>query len=104
MSDQTEIDSGILDLVATKREDILRLAHERKAFNVRIFGSVARGEATETSDVDFLVTFAPNYTLWDHIGLIQDLSELLGRKVDVSTDDTLRERFRDRILSEAIPL
>jgi hypothetical protein len=65
---------------------------------------VARGEATDDSDIDFLVDFETGYTLWDHIGLVQDLSELLGRRVDVSTDETLRERLRERILREAVPL
>jgi hypothetical protein len=96
--------AGIAVLIGDKREDILRLARARKAHNVRLFGSVARGEATEDSDIDFLVTFDPDYTLWDHIGLMQDLSELLGRRVDVSTDGTLRERLRERILREAVPL
>lgn len=95
---------GIDDLLKDKRDDILRLASARKAYNVRVFGSVARGEATETSDVDFLVTFEPSYTLWDHIGLIQDLSELLERDVDVSTEDTLKSRIKGRVLQEAKPL
>jgi uncharacterized protein len=95
---------GIRDLLTDKREDILRLAKMRKAYNVRIFGSVARNEATEHSDVDFLVTFEPDYTLWDHIGLMQDLAELLKRDVDVSTDDSLKERIRERVLREAVPL
>jgi predicted nucleotidyltransferase len=104
MPDQRKPGLGIDDLLVEKREDILRLAGARKAYNVRVFGSVARGEASESSDIDFLVTFEPGYTLWDHIGLMQDLTELLGRSVDVSTDDTLRERIRERILREAVPL
>lgn len=96
--------AGIPELLAGKREDILRLAQQHKAYNVRVFGSVARGEATDDSDIDFLVDFEMGYTLWDHIGLVQDLSELLGRRVDVSTDETLRERLRERILREAVPL
>lgn len=96
--------AGIEDILADKREEILRLAQQHKAYNVRVFGSVARGEATDSSDVDFLVTFEAGYTLWDHIGLIQELSELLGRRVDVSTDETLRARLKERILREAVPL
>jgi predicted nucleotidyltransferase len=95
---------GIDDLLKDKRDDILRLANARKAYNVRVFGSVARGEAIETSDVDFLVTFEPNYTLWDHIGLIQDLAELLGRDVDVSTEETLKSSIKGHVLQEAKPL
>jgi predicted nucleotidyltransferase len=97
-------DESIRNLLTEKREDILQLAQARKAYNVRVFGSVVRGEATEDSDIDFLVTFRPNYTLWDHIGLMQDLAELLGRDVDVSTDATLRDHVRARVLREAVPL
>lgn len=97
-------DESIRDLLAEKREDILRLAQARKAYNVRVFGSVACGEATKDSDVDFLVSFDPDYTLWDHIGLMQDLAELLGRDVDVSTDATHFEHLRARVLREAVPL
>jgi predicted nucleotidyltransferase len=100
----TRTGPDINDLLRDKRDDILRLVRQHKAGNVRIFGSVARGEATEASDVDFLVDFQPDYTLWDHIGLMQDLADLLGREVDVSTEETLRERIKDRILREAVPL
>jgi predicted nucleotidyltransferase len=95
---------GINDLLKDKREEILRLAENYHATNVRVFGSVARGEATEESDVDFLVDFEPDYTLWDHIGLMQDLAELLERQVDIGTEDTLKERIKGRILREAVPL
>jgi predicted nucleotidyltransferase len=104
VSGEPKAGRGINKLLQDKREDILRLARARKAYNVRVFGSVARGEATEDSDVDFLVRFEPDYTLWDHIGLVQDLVELLGCEVDVSTDDTLQERIRERVLREAVPL
>ncbi|MCD4685264.1 MAG: nucleotidyltransferase family protein [Anaerolineae bacterium] len=95
---------GIADLLADKRDAILCLARARKAHNVRVFGSVARSEATDASDIDFLVTFAPDYTLWDHVGLRQDLAALLGREVDVSTDAMLRDYMRERVLNEAVPL
>ena len=104
MVDRLSAGLGIEDVIGSRREDILRLAKTYKAYDVRVFGSVARGEATENSDVDFLVRFEPDYTLWDHIGLMQDLAELLGRAVDVSTDDTLKERLRDRVLREAVSL
>jgi len=100
----TESSLGIDELLRDKRHDILRLAQARHAYNVRVFGSVARSEASEASDVDFLVDFEPGYTLWDHIGLMQDLSELLGRDVDVATEDTLKQRVKDRILHEAVAL
>lgn len=95
---------GMYEILGAKRAEILRIAAQHKAFDVRVFGSVARGEATPTSDVDFLVRFRPDYRLWDHIGLSQALSDLLGRRVDVCTDDTLKAGLRDRILHEAVPL
>lgn len=96
--------TGIDDLVWGKREEILRLARKYGASNVRVFGSVARGEATDRSDIDFLVDFPPDYSLWDRIGLMQDLEELLGRRVDVVLAARLREMIRDEILRDAVPL
>ena len=92
------------ELLTTKRLDILRIANEHGARNVRIFGSVARGEARPDSDVDFLVEFEPGRSLLDHAALLLDLQELLGRPVDVTTDRALRPLLRARILREAIPL
>lgn len=104
MADKRATGLGIEDVIGAKREDVLRLAQRHGAYNVRVFGSVARGEATANSDIDFLVAFKPDSTLWDHIGLMQDLAELLGREVDISTDDTLKERLKERVLREAVPL
>ena len=95
---------SIRELLQEKREEIIRIAAEHGASNVRIFGSVARGEARLDSDVDFLVELEPNRSLLDHVALIQDLEDFLGRKVDVATDKGLQERVRDRILNEALPL
>ena len=92
------------ELLTEKRDEILSLATKYGAFNVRIFGSVARGEETADSDVDFLVELEPGRNLLDRIALMQDLEDLLGRKVDVATVKGLREYFRDRILNEAVPL
>ena len=91
-------------LVQEKREEILSIAAQYRADNVRIFGSVARGEDREDSDVDFLVDMEPEHSLLDRIGLMQDLEDLLGRKVDVATVKVLRDFCRDRILDEAVPL
>ncbi len=91
-------------LLKEKREDILRIATQHGASNVRIFGSVARGEARPDSDVDFLVELESGRSLLDRVALIQDLEDLLGTKVDVATDKGLRERVRDRILNETVPL
>lgn len=95
---------NIGELLKEKREDILRIATQHGASNVRIFGSVARGEAKPDSDVDFLVELEPGRSLLDRVALIQDLEDLLGTKVDVATDKGLRDRVRDRILNEAVPL
>ena len=92
------------ELIQDKREEILRVAAERGAFNVRVFGSVARGEADERSDVDFLVDLEPGRSLLDLGGLLMDLQDLLGWKVDVVTEKGLRERIRDRVLREAVAL
>ena len=87
-----------------KRQEILALAAKHGAYNVRLFGSVARGEATETSDLDFLVSMEKGRSFLDLIGLWQDLEELFGGKVDVITDDGISPYLKDRIYAEAIPL
>ncbi len=95
---------GIDDILREKREAILQLATRYGASNVRVFGSIARGEAKPESDVDLLVDFKPDYRLWDHIGLKQDLEDLLGRKVDVVIAKNIREEFRAGILHDAVAL
>jgi len=95
---------AISDLLKDKREAILRLMGEYGAGNVRVFGSAARGEADETSDIDFLVDFGPDYTIWNHIGLTQALEDLLGRKIDVAIEANLDERLRPNIVRDAVPL
>ncbi|MEM1168934.1 MAG: nucleotidyltransferase family protein [Cyanobacteria bacterium P01_H01_bin.35] len=94
----------IRQILQQKREEILNLAAQHGASNIRIFGSVARDEEREDSDIDFLVDMEGDRSLLDRIGLIQDLEDLLGRKVDVATVKGLRESFRERIMSQAIPL
>jgi predicted nucleotidyltransferase len=91
-------------LLQEKCEEILRIAARRGAYNVRIFGSVARGEAEPDSDVDFLVELEPSRSLLDLGGLLMDLQDLLGCEVDVLTEAGLRDRIRQRVLSEARPL
>lgn len=92
------------ELLQEKREDILRIATRRGASNVRVFGSVARGEADPESDIDLLVDLDPGRSLFDLGGLLMDLQDLLGHKVDVVTERGLRERIREHVLREAIPL
>jgi hypothetical protein len=91
-------------ILADKRNDILRVASACGAYNVRVFGSVARGDATDKSDIDFLVDLEPGRSLFDLGGLLMDLQDLLGRKVDVATEKGLHWYIRDRILREAVPL
>jgi uncharacterized protein len=94
---------GIEELLPLK-EEILRIAAQYGAYNVRVFGSIARGEARPDSDIDFLVELEPQRTLLDQIALIQSLEELLGRKVDVTEPETLHELIRDKVLCEAVVL
>jgi uncharacterized protein len=91
-------------LLKEKREEILRIAAEHGARNVRVFGSVVRGEARPDSDLDFLVDMDPGRTLLDMGGLLMDLRDALGQEVDVVTERGLKTRIRDRVLKEAMPL
>lgn len=95
---------GITELLKKKREEILRVAARHGARNVRVFGSAARGEADEESDVDFLVELDSERSLLDHVALLQDLEDILGRKVDVVTESALHWYIRDRVKKEATPL
>jgi uncharacterized protein len=92
------------DLRETQRTEILRLASQRGARKVRVFGSVVRGDNRPGSDVDFLVDMEPGRTLLDLSGLVLDLEGLLGTSVDVVTEAGLRSRIRERVLAEAVPL
>ena len=92
---------GIREIIGDKREAILALAAKYGASNVRIFGSVAEGKADEASDVDFLVDMAPGRSLFDMGGLLMDLQDLLGRKVDVVTEAGLHWYIRDRVIQQA---
>lgn len=94
---------GIEEL-RSRREEILQVATWHGARHVRVFGSVARGEADEKSDVDFLVDMEDGRSLLDLGGLLMDLQDLLGRRVDVTTEKGLRERIRSRVLREVVPL
>ena len=87
-----------------KREEILKIAAKHGARTVRIFGSVARGEADAASDLDFLVEMEPGRSLLDLGGLLMELQDLLGCRVDVVTEKGLRERIRGRVLKEAVAL
>ena len=96
--------ADIYALVEVKRDEILAVAARYGATNVRVFGSVARREAREDSDLDLLVTFEPSASLLDLIGLEQELADLLGIRVEVASDRGLRDRIRETVLQEAVPL
>jgi predicted nucleotidyltransferase len=91
-------------LLKEKRDEILRIAAKHGARNVRVFGSVVRGEARPDSDVDFLVDMEPGRTLLDMGGLLMDLRDALGQEVDVVTERGLKTRIRERVLKEAMPV
>ncbi len=95
---------GIEEILKSKRAEILRIAHKHGVGQIRVFGSVARGEADEQSDVDFLVQVTGPTPPWFPGGLVADLEQLLGRKVDVVEPEAIREPLREKIIKEAVPL
>ncbi len=92
------------NLLKEKREEILRVAAKYGAHNVRVFGSVARGEAGPNSDIDFLVEFESGRSLLDHASLMLDLQQLLSCNVDVISERGLRPRVREQIMHDVVSL
>lgn len=96
---------SLKQLLHEKRQEIINIADKHGAFNVRLFGSVARDEDTENSDIDLLIDYdLAKISSWFPTGLKQDLEELLGRKIDVVTTKSLHYFLRDQIINEAIEL
>ncbi|MBM4047398.1 MAG: nucleotidyltransferase family protein [Planctomycetes bacterium] len=95
---------SIQQLLQEERDDIRRIAANHGAFNVRVFGSVARGDAGEGSDVDLLVDAGPATSSWFPAGLMVDLEDILGRQVHIVTENALNPDVRTAVLSEALPL
>jgi len=95
---------AIEEIIKKRRDEILRIAARHGAHNVRVFGSAARGEAGPQSDIDLLVDIGPRTSSWFSTGLIDDLEQLLGRKVDVLTDGGISPYLREQIYREAVPL
>jgi predicted nucleotidyltransferase len=93
-----------LNDILSRREEIVRIAAKHGVHQVRVFGSVVRGEAGEASDVDFLVRLDDDRSLLDHIALMRDLEALLGCRVDVVSEDALHRVIRARVLAEGVPL
>jgi predicted nucleotidyltransferase len=94
----------IADVLKANRQQVLQIASQYGASHIRVFGSVARGEARPDSDIDFLVEMEPGRSLLDMGGLVVELRELLGCGVDVVTERGLKQRIRARVLAEAVPL
>ena len=94
----------ITEILQAKREEVLKIAASHGARNVQIFGSLARGEATATSDLDILVTLDPDRTLLDLVAIKQDLEDLLNCPVDVVTEAAISPYIRDQVLKEAVVL
>lgn len=92
------------EFLKEKRAEIMKIAAKHGANNVRIFGSAVRGEATPESDIDFLVDAGPDTSSWFPAGLILDLQELLGCRVEVVTEKGLNPHIREHVLREAVPL
>jgi uncharacterized protein len=93
-----------LELLKLRHSDIVTIAARYGAHNVRVFGSVARAEADDASDIDFLVEMEPGRSLFDLGGMQSELETALGRRVDVVTEKGLKSRIRARVLQEAIPV
>ena len=95
---------GIEEVLKSKKEEILKIATRHGVRQVYVFGSVARGDAGPDSDIDFLVEVGPAHSPWFPAGLIVELEDLLERKVEVITRESLHWYIRDRVLKEAVPL
>ena len=94
----------LYEVIQQQKTRILDIAKHYHAVNIRVFGSVVRGEERQDSDIDLLVDFLPGTTLLDQVGLIDALSTALGRKVDIVSERALNKHLRQRILEEAVPL
>ncbi|MFN9360565.1 MAG: nucleotidyltransferase family protein [Pseudanabaena sp.] len=105
MSIEVNQEKKLKQLLQERREEILEIALKHGAFNVRVFGSVARGEETENSDMDFLIDYdIKKISPWFPGGLLMDLQDMLGCKVDIVTEKGLSLFIKDRVLAEAIAL
>jgi predicted nucleotidyltransferase len=93
-----------MEIVRTRRDEIIRIAERHGARDVRVFGSIARGDASEDSDIDLLVSTGEETSPWFPAALVGELETALGRRVDVVTEEGLYWLLRRRILQEARPL
>lgn len=93
-----------MDPIGPLQEQVIAIAKRHGVTRIRVFGSVARGQAQPTSDIDFLVDVGPNPSPWFPGGLVADLEDLLSRPVQVVTERGLNDLIRDQVLAEAVPL
>ncbi len=91
-------------ILEERRDDVLNIAAKHGAYNVRVFGSVARGDDRPDSDVDLLVDVGPTTSSWFPAGLVLDLEQILGREVEIVTEKGLNPHLREHVLREAVPL
>lgn len=94
----------LAELLEKYRQQILEITSKYGAYNVRVFGSIVRGEASEASDIDFLVQLEPRCKLFDWLHLEEELEELLGKRIDVIQEEAMKGKMRETALKEAIPL
>ncbi len=92
------------EIIHARREDIFKIAARHGVSNIRLFGSVARGQEQTDSDIDFLIDVTGTPSAWFPVGLVRELEELLARRVEVVTERALNSDLRERVLSEAVPL
>ncbi len=92
------------EVLRQKREDIERIATKHGVTNIRVFGSVARDQARQDSDIDLLIDVGPTISSWFPAGLILDLENLLGCRVEVVTEKSLNPQIRERVLREAVQI
>ena len=86
------------------RQEILEVTRRYGIFDVKVFGSFARNEDDHESDIDLLVEFKPGFTLLSHAALVRELETILGKKVDVVSKNGLRDRIKEKVIKEAVPL
>lgn len=104
MSRTANAESNPNDILADKRDAILQLARQHGAERIRVVGSVARGEASSASDIDFLVAFPPATNIFTVVGFWMELTDLLGLEIDVLVESALEADMRRRVLQEAVSL
>ena len=98
------MEDHLVEMLKSKRAEILEIARRNGATSVRVFGSVSRGESRDDSDIDLLVELEEDRSLFDLAGIVVELEELLGRKIDVFTPASLHHMIRDQVLAEAVEL